>query len=51
MVGFKKDLNFIHNCPCIKGTVMQLKKNWKMMAHKFQKYLENFAFHLFIILK
>ena len=26
MVGFKKDSNFTHNGPCIKGTVMQIEK-------------------------
>ena len=34
----------------MKGTVMQIKKHWQMIAYMFQNYPKSFPFKLFIIL-
>ena len=42
MVGFKKDSNFIHNGPCIKGTVMQIEKKLKNDGSQVSKVSRKF---------
>ena len=44
MVGFKKDSNFTHNGPCIKGTVMYIEKKLKNDGSQVSKV--SWKFHI-----